>query len=139
MEHLFLIFQVLFDVVVIILLAILISRRRLEKEDIDRVLAVEERIRVLLEDKAKEISAFHDMVAYERDRAIEELKKKELEIEKKLALLSDAVGRKEEEKRKKRDMVKHLLKKGKTPAEIASELDIPISEVKLIAELLQKV
>ncbi len=139
MEHLFLIFQVVFDVVVIILLAVLISRRRLEREDIDRILAVEERIKVLLEDKTREISAFHDMVAYERDKAIEELKKKELEIEKKLALLSDAVGRKEEEKRKKRDMVKHLLKKGKTPAEIASELDIPISEVKLIAELLQKV
>ena len=134
----FIVLQVLFDIVVVFLLFFLASRRRLEKKDLERVLAVEERIKTLIEDKAKEIGALQDAVVYEKDRAIKELKKLELEVERKMKLLSDAVSRKEEEKKKKRELVKHLLSKGKSPAEVAKELDMPLSEVKFIAELMGK-
>ncbi len=131
----FVAFQVLFDIVVVVLLFSVASRRRLEQRDLERVLSVEERLRALIEDKSREMSALQDAVVYERDRAVQELKRMELEIERKLKLLADAVNRKEEERRKKRELVRHLLARGKTPQEVAAELEIPISEVKLIAEL----
>ncbi len=132
----FLTLQILFDVVVVVLLFFLLSRRRVEKEDLERVLSAEERLKVLIEDKAKELSAAADLVVYERDKAIKELKKLEFEVEKKLRMLSESIGRKESEKKQKRELAKHLLSKGKSPADVASELNIPISEVKLIAELM---
>ncbi len=132
------IFQIVFDAVVIILLFLLVSRRRVEREDIERVLGAEERLKVLVEDKVREMEGACEMVAYEKERAIKEIEKKSLEIEKKLKMITDTLFRKEKEKKQKRELVRHMLSMGKSPAEVASELGIPVSEVKLIAELLSK-
>lgn len=75
---------------------------------------------------------------YEKEKAVEKLKRLELELEKKLRIIGDAVKKKEEERKKKRELVRLLLEKGKSPLEVSKELDIPLSEVKLIAELSEK-
>lgn len=138
MTKLFIVLQVIFDVVLFFLIFFLLSRNRVDKSDVDKVLKTEERIKAFVEEKLKEISVVQEMLEYEKEKAIKELKRLELEVEKKLKLLGDAVNRKEEERRKKREIVKLLLDKGKSPAEIAAELNIPVSEVKLIATLNQK-
>ncbi len=138
MTKLFIVLQVIFDVVLFFLIFFLLSRNRVDKSDVDKVLKTEERIKAFVEEKLKEISVVQEMLEYEKEKAIKELKRLELEVEKKLKLLGDAVNRKEEERRKKREIVRLLLDKGKSPAEIAAELNIPVSEVKLIATLNQK-
>jgi len=134
----FLAILILFDIVILFLLIPVISRRNRQTV---RMTNLEKKIELLiqeLEKKLKELEITKEQIIYEKDKAINEIKTLSFEVEKKIKLVYELLKKNERERKNKLELVKQLLKKGKKAEEIASELKIPLSEVKFIKELMEK-
>ncbi|GEM_PF-3778558 len=134
----FLIFLILFDVAILFLLIPLISKKNAKSL---RMTNLERKIELLimeLEKKLKELEVTKEQIIYERDKAIKEIKALSFEVEKKIKMAHELIRKNESERKGRVELVKQLLRKGKKEEEIATELQIPLSEVKFIKELMEK-
>ncbi len=129
---------ILLNFIILFLLIPLISKKN---SQLINIMKLERKIELLVDEldkKLKELEITKEQVIYEKDKAIEEIKNLSFEIERKIKMAYDLLRKNETERKSKLELAKQLIKKGKKAEEISSELQIPLSEVKFIKELLEK-
>lgn len=145
MDIFFTTFQVALDVLVIITLTAIILRKNSNTQksflDVETILeAIKEEVRSTLkraEARAEAIEIELEKLASKMKELAELVEKKKEEIETKKT--ASIVNTKDElTKQKKRELAKLMLRQNKSCEEVAKELELPLSEIKLIKSILEK-
>lgn len=134
------VFQGVFNIVLLVIVIYLLSKKNHTQNKIN----IKEHIDIVFEEfreRVKKLETKLELLNLEvekmEERIKETIKNFEREIEKK-GLITPTKNLDELSRQKKREIAKVMIKQGRNCEEIAKELNLPLSEVKLIKEIITK-
>ncbi len=140
MDLFFMVFQGVFNIVLLVIVIYLLSKKNHTQNKIN----IKEHIDIVFEEfreRVKKLETKLELLNLEvekmEERIKETIKNFEREIEKK-GLITPTKNLDELSRQKKREIAKVMIKQGRNCEEIAKELNLPLSEVKLIKEIITK-
>ena len=140
MDLFFMVFQGVFNIILLITIIYLLSKKNHTQNKIN----IKEHIELVFEEfreRVKKLETKLELLNLEvekmEERIKETIKNLEKEIERK-GVITPTKNIDELSRQKKRELAKVMIKQGKNCEEIAKELNIPLSEVKLIKEIVTK-